>query len=201
MDLNYPPEAEAFRSEVRAWLEDNLPEGWGSPGFRMTAAERVPVLQGMDSEARGRGLDLRLLAEGVRGSRPVAHGERGTERGVRKARTRRCGRTSSATLSSGRRSSNGAPRSRSASSCRRSSTVRSRGARGSPSPTQARISLRSRPAPSSTATNGSSTARRSGRPRHRMRTTSSCSAERTPTRRSTRASPTCSFPCARKGSR
>jgi len=40
MDLNYPPEAEAFRLQVRAWLEDNLPEGWGSQGFRMTAAER-----------------------------------------------------------------------------------------------------------------------------------------------------------------
>ena len=26
MDLTYPPEAEAFRGEVRAWLEENLPD-------------------------------------------------------------------------------------------------------------------------------------------------------------------------------
>jgi len=41
MDLSYPPEAEEFRSEVRAWLEDNLPDGWGEPGFSMTAEERA----------------------------------------------------------------------------------------------------------------------------------------------------------------
>ena len=40
MDLSYPPEAEAFRAEIRRWLEDNLPEGWGTPGTRMTRAER-----------------------------------------------------------------------------------------------------------------------------------------------------------------
>ncbi len=28
MDLTYPPEAEAFRKDIRAWLEENLPEGW-----------------------------------------------------------------------------------------------------------------------------------------------------------------------------
>ncbi len=41
MDLTYPPEAEAFRTEIRAWLEDNLPEGWGEPGFQMTPEERA----------------------------------------------------------------------------------------------------------------------------------------------------------------
>jgi alkylation response protein AidB-like acyl-CoA dehydrogenase len=40
MDLTYPPEAEAFRLEVRSWLEENLPEGWGDPGHTMTADER-----------------------------------------------------------------------------------------------------------------------------------------------------------------
>ncbi|HMD44923.1 MAG TPA: acyl-CoA dehydrogenase family protein [Acidimicrobiales bacterium] len=40
MDLTYPPEAEAFRSVIRQWLEENLPEGWGSPGFTMTKEER-----------------------------------------------------------------------------------------------------------------------------------------------------------------
>ncbi len=40
MDLSYPPEAEAFRAEVRAWLEVNLPEGWGTPGFHQSPEAR-----------------------------------------------------------------------------------------------------------------------------------------------------------------
>lgn len=40
MDLTYPPEAEQFRLEIRQWLEDHLPEGWGTPGFSMTKEER-----------------------------------------------------------------------------------------------------------------------------------------------------------------
>ena len=40
MDLSYPPEAEAFRAEIRSWLTANLPEGWGTPGFSMTREEK-----------------------------------------------------------------------------------------------------------------------------------------------------------------
>ncbi len=40
MDLTYPPEAELFRAEIRAWLEENLPPGWTEPGFTMSPAER-----------------------------------------------------------------------------------------------------------------------------------------------------------------
>jgi len=40
MDLSYPADAEAFRAEIRAWLEENLPAGWFEPGFEMTADER-----------------------------------------------------------------------------------------------------------------------------------------------------------------
>ena len=40
MDLSYPPEAEAFRQEIRGWLEDNLPAGWGTPAFSMGKDER-----------------------------------------------------------------------------------------------------------------------------------------------------------------
>jgi alkylation response protein AidB-like acyl-CoA dehydrogenase len=40
MDLTYPPEAESFRKEIRAWLEENLPTGWFEPGFSMTKDER-----------------------------------------------------------------------------------------------------------------------------------------------------------------
>src|SRR5689334_17588913 len=41
MDLTYPPEAEAFRTEIRAWLEDNLPDGWFEPGFKMDTEAKV----------------------------------------------------------------------------------------------------------------------------------------------------------------
>jgi alkylation response protein AidB-like acyl-CoA dehydrogenase len=40
MDLNYPPEAEAFRPVIRGWLEENLPKGWFEPDFKMTPEER-----------------------------------------------------------------------------------------------------------------------------------------------------------------
>ena len=44
MDLSYPPEAEAFRAEIRQWLTENLPEGWGTPGFSMPREERKAFL-------------------------------------------------------------------------------------------------------------------------------------------------------------
>jgi alkylation response protein AidB-like acyl-CoA dehydrogenase len=40
MDLTYPPEAESFRKEIHAWLEENLPPGWFEPSFSMSAEER-----------------------------------------------------------------------------------------------------------------------------------------------------------------
>ena len=41
MDLTYPPEAETFRVEIRGWLEDNLPDGWGRPDMVLTPDERA----------------------------------------------------------------------------------------------------------------------------------------------------------------
>ena len=41
MDLTYPPEAEAFRKEIRAWLEEHLPDGWFEPGFEMSDEDRA----------------------------------------------------------------------------------------------------------------------------------------------------------------
>jgi alkylation response protein AidB-like acyl-CoA dehydrogenase len=41
MDLSYPPEAEGFRKEVRAWLEENLPDGWFEPGFKLDSDAKV----------------------------------------------------------------------------------------------------------------------------------------------------------------
>jgi alkylation response protein AidB-like acyl-CoA dehydrogenase len=40
MDVTYPPDAEEFRTEIRSWLEQNLPKGWFEPGFEMSAEER-----------------------------------------------------------------------------------------------------------------------------------------------------------------
>ena len=40
MELDYSPEDEAFRSEIRAWLQANLPKGWFDEGFEMSADER-----------------------------------------------------------------------------------------------------------------------------------------------------------------
>ena len=45
MDLTYPPEAEQFRSQIRQWLQDNLPEGWGTPALAMTKAQRRAFIQ------------------------------------------------------------------------------------------------------------------------------------------------------------
>jgi alkylation response protein AidB-like acyl-CoA dehydrogenase len=41
MHIDYPPEVDAFRHEVRAWLEANLPPGWFEPGFELTDDERA----------------------------------------------------------------------------------------------------------------------------------------------------------------
>jgi alkylation response protein AidB-like acyl-CoA dehydrogenase len=40
MDLTYPPEAEKFRGEIRAWLKENLPKGWFDEGFELDAEQR-----------------------------------------------------------------------------------------------------------------------------------------------------------------
>jgi alkylation response protein AidB-like acyl-CoA dehydrogenase len=40
MDLAYTPEAEVFRAEIRDWLTTNLPAGWGSNAFEMSAEDR-----------------------------------------------------------------------------------------------------------------------------------------------------------------
>ena len=40
MDLSYSPADETFRTEIRGWLETNLPAGWFDKGFEMTAEQR-----------------------------------------------------------------------------------------------------------------------------------------------------------------
>ena len=71
MDLRDTPEEAAFRDEVRSWLRENLPEGWGTPAFPMpkTAEERV---------AFGRRWQRQLLDGGWAGlSWPREYGGRG----------------------------------------------------------------------------------------------------------------------------
>ncbi len=43
MDLNPSAEEVAFQQAVRGWLEANLPEGWGTPAFRMPRTDRDKV--------------------------------------------------------------------------------------------------------------------------------------------------------------
>jgi len=46
MDLSYPADAEAFRAEIRTWLEENLPAGWMDEGFEMTPDGRKAFNEG-----------------------------------------------------------------------------------------------------------------------------------------------------------
>ena len=45
MDLTYPADTEPFRAEIHQWLIDNLPDGWGTPGFSMTREDRKAFLK------------------------------------------------------------------------------------------------------------------------------------------------------------
>jgi hypothetical protein len=40
MDLTYPSDAEEFRTEIRGWLEEHLPDGWFDEGFEMSDEQR-----------------------------------------------------------------------------------------------------------------------------------------------------------------
>ena len=90
----------------------------------------------------------------------------------------------------------GGRRSRRSTTSLGSSPGRTSGARATPSPTPGRTSQTSVPERCSTATSGSSTARRSGPPQASRRITSSCCAAPTPTRRATRESRSCWSTCA-----
>ncbi len=136
MDLTYPADAEEFRVEIRAWLEENLPDGWFDDDFEMTDDERRQFNQEWPQK----------LFEGgwICATWPAEYGGKGltTMQGVvllaeefARAEARRCAATSSVTRSSGRRSCSGAPRSRSRSSCRRSCRARPAGVRASRSRT------------------------------------------------------------------
>jgi len=49
MDLAFSPEETAFREEIRAWIRDNLPAGWGTPASK----NRKRSTSGLSSRAMG----------------------------------------------------------------------------------------------------------------------------------------------------
>jgi alkylation response protein AidB-like acyl-CoA dehydrogenase len=55
MDLTYPQDAEEFRVEIKRWLKENLPDGWGEPGFTMTEDERTAFSQEWTAKLHGGG--------------------------------------------------------------------------------------------------------------------------------------------------
>ena len=55
MELGYTKEDEAFRSEIRAWLTENLPKGWFEPGFEMSADARKKFNEEWPSKLYGGG--------------------------------------------------------------------------------------------------------------------------------------------------
>ncbi|MEY2754681.1 MAG: hypothetical protein RJB65_1039 [Actinomycetota bacterium] len=55
MHLNYSAEDEAFRSEIKAWLVENLPAGWFDEGFEMSAEDRKAFNEGWPARLYGGG--------------------------------------------------------------------------------------------------------------------------------------------------
>jgi len=55
MHLNYSAEDEAFRTEIKAWLVENLPQGWFDEGFEMSADDRKAFNEGWPARLYGGG--------------------------------------------------------------------------------------------------------------------------------------------------
>jgi alkylation response protein AidB-like acyl-CoA dehydrogenase len=55
MDLSYPADAEAFRTEIRGWLEESLPSGWFTPGFEMAPEEKKTFNEAWPAKLYGGG--------------------------------------------------------------------------------------------------------------------------------------------------
>ena len=87
MDLRDTPEEAAFRAEVRAWLEANLPTELSGP---RSSEERVRAcLARLEPQARRRRLRRADLAEGVRRRRRAVLAPGDPARGARRAPRRR----------------------------------------------------------------------------------------------------------------
>ena len=55
MDLSYPADAEAFRTEIRGWLEASLPSGWFTLGFEMSPEEKKAFNEAWSAKLYGGG--------------------------------------------------------------------------------------------------------------------------------------------------
>ncbi len=137
MRATYSPEAEAFREKVQAFLAEHLPAGWQGIGaldhdacVRFTSEWRTHAARARAARAR-----LARRSTAAAGSPPLEQVDRGrgVHQGGRAAGWRRT--TCSASRWSATRSCSGAPRSRSATTCRASCRARTSGARATPSPT------------------------------------------------------------------
>jgi alkylation response protein AidB-like acyl-CoA dehydrogenase len=45
MDLSFTPEEEQYRHRVRKFMEENLPDGWGKPGFKQPSGDAATEFQ------------------------------------------------------------------------------------------------------------------------------------------------------------
>ena len=174
--FNDTPAEAAFRTEVRAFIENECPAGIKRRGFRaafggggwddihMSREEYFATQRRLGEEARRPRLDRAGVAEGVRRRGHDRDGAVHLQPGDVARPARRAAATSaSARAGPARRSSSTAPRSRRSSTCPASCRATRSGARASASPAPAATSRRCRRARSRTATTTSSTARRSGR--------------------------------------
>jgi alkylation response protein AidB-like acyl-CoA dehydrogenase len=74
MDMSYPPEAEAFRVEIRGWLKDNLPAGWYDAYDRGERFEMEPEAK----KAFNEGWSAKLFKGGwICATWPVEYGGKG----------------------------------------------------------------------------------------------------------------------------
>lgn len=49
MDLSFTEEEERYRKRVREFLKENLPQGWGTPGYELPRGEAlVEMLRDLD---------------------------------------------------------------------------------------------------------------------------------------------------------
>jgi hypothetical protein len=55
MDLRFTQEEERYRARVREFLRDNLPQGWGAPGYELPKGRAlVELLRHWQDKAHGR---------------------------------------------------------------------------------------------------------------------------------------------------
>ena len=62
MDIRDSAEEARFRESVRGWLQENLPEGWGTPAYREPETAEVGIT--VAPERRREGLAPRILRAG-----------------------------------------------------------------------------------------------------------------------------------------